>query len=68
MVKSGFTGVDDVLSGPRNFFMAFSSDPKPELLIDELGSRFEILDTNIKKWTTGTPCQAVLDSVQVLAR
>jgi 2-methylcitrate dehydratase PrpD len=60
--------VHDVLSGPRNFFMAFSSNPQPEILIDGLGSRFEILDTNIKKWTTGTPCQAVLDSVQVLSR
>jgi len=68
MVESGFTGVDDVLSGPRNFFMAFSSSPQPELLIDSLGRRFEILDTNIKKWTTGTPCQAVLDSMQVLTR
>jgi 2-methylcitrate dehydratase PrpD len=68
MVEAGFTGVDDVLSGPRNFFMAFSRDPQPEILIDGLGSRFEILNTNIKKWTTGTPCQAALDSVQVLAR
>jgi 2-methylcitrate dehydratase PrpD len=68
MVAAGFTGVDDVLSGPRNFFMAFSSDPQPEILIDGLGSRFEILNTNIKKWTTGTPVQAVLDSLQTLAR
>lgn len=68
MVAAGFTGVDDVLSGPRNFFMAFSSDPRPEILIDGLGSRFEITNTNIKKWTTGTPCQAVLDSIQALAK
>lgn len=68
MVAAGFTGVDDVFSGPRNFFMAFSNDPQPEILIDGLGSRFEILNTNIKKWTTGTPVQAVLDSVQALAR
>src|SRR5215207_229916 len=68
MVAAGFTGVDDVFSGPRNFFMAFSNDPQPEILIDGLGSRFEILDTNIKKWTVGTPVQAVLDSVQALAR
>jgi 2-methylcitrate dehydratase PrpD len=68
MVATGFTGVDDVFSGPRNFFMAFSSDPQPEILIDGLGSRFEILNTNIKKWTTGTPIQAVLDSLQALAQ
>jgi 2-methylcitrate dehydratase PrpD len=68
MVAAGFTGVDDVFSGPRNFFLAFSRDPRPEILVDGLGSQFEILNTNIKKWTTGTPIQAVLDSVQALAR
>ncbi len=67
MVQAGFTGVDDVFAGPRNFFFAFSADDaKPELLVDELGSRFEIMHTNIKKWSVGSPIQAVLDSVQAL--
>jgi 2-methylcitrate dehydratase PrpD len=67
MVQAGFTGVDDVFAGPRNFFDAFyNEDAKPELLIDELGSRFEIMHTNIKKWTVGSPIQAVFDSVQAL--
>jgi len=67
MVQAGFTGVDDVFAGPRNFFDAYSTeDAKPELLIDELGSRFEIMRTNIKKWTVGSPIQAVFDSVQAL--
>ena len=30
MVQMGFTGVDDVLSGPRNFLFAFSPAPQPE--------------------------------------
>ena len=67
MVQAGFTGVDDVFAGPRNFFDAYSTaDAKPEFLLDELGSRFEIMHTNIKKWTVGSPIQAVLDSVQAL--
>jgi len=66
MVAAGFTGVDDVFTGPRNFFFAFSPRPEPELLIDGLGSRFEIMDTNIKKWSVGSPIQAALDSVQAL--
>ncbi len=67
MVQAGFTGVDDVFSGSRYFFDAFSTDDaKPEWLLDGLGSRYEVMHTNIKKWCVGSPIQAVLDSVQAL--
>lgn len=68
MVAAGFTGVADVFSGPRNFFFAFSADPRPELLTEALGERFEIMHTNIKKWSVGSPIQAALDSVEALVR
>ena len=68
MVAAGFTGVADVFSGPRNFFSAFSSNPKPELLTEDLGKRFEIMETNIKKWSVGSPIQAALDSLELLIR
>src|SRR6266571_3495592 len=42
MVAHGFTGVDDVFSGERNFFEAYAPDPAPALLADALGVRFEI--------------------------
>lgn len=67
MVQAGCTGLEDVFSGPRNFFFAFAPDnARPELLVEALGSRYEITLTNIKKWTVGSPIQAVLDSVQAL--
>jgi 2-methylcitrate dehydratase PrpD len=66
MVQCGYSGVDDVLTGPRNFLFAFSPDPKPELFVDALGQRFEILLTNIKKWSVGSPIQAALDSTQAI--
>lgn len=66
MVQAGFTGVDDVLSGPRNFLVAFSPEPQPERFVEGLGERYEIMHTNIKKWSVGSPVQAVLDSVQAL--
>lgn len=68
MVAAGFTGVHDVFSGPRNFFMAFGQDPDPELLVAGLGERFEIMETNLKKWSVGMPNQAVLDLAQALLR
>lgn len=64
MVQAGFTGVDDVFTGPRNYFFAYSDNPKPEELIAELGTRYEILLTNIKKWSVGSPIQAPLDCVE----
>lgn len=66
MVQAGFTGVDDVLSGPRNFLAAFSPQPRPERFVEALGERYEIMHTNIKKWSVGSPVQAVLDSLQAL--
>lgn len=66
MVQCGYSGVDDVLSGPRNFLFAFSPTPQPELFVDALGERFEIMHTNIKKWSVGSPIQAALDSTQAI--
>ena len=66
MVAAGMTGVDDVFSGERNFFEAYAPDPDPERLSEELGQRFEILGTNIKKWPVGSPAQAALDALTAL--
>jgi 2-methylcitrate dehydratase PrpD len=63
MVAAGFTGVADALSGENNFFTAFSSDPRPEELWKELGSRYEILDATIKKWCVGSPIQGAIDAI-----
>lgn len=72
LVQSGWTGVDDVFSGPDNFFLvnarAISPGANPEILIDQLGERYEITRTNIKKWTVGSPIQAALDAVEILWR
>ena len=63
MVAQGFTGVDDVFSGERNFLEAYSAAPDPSQLAEALGERFEILATNIKKWSVGSPAQAALDAL-----
>ena len=63
MVAAGMTGVDDVFSGERNFLDAYAANPDPEQLSAGLGDRFEILQTNIKKWPVGSPAQAALDSL-----
>jgi len=66
MVAAGMTGVEDVFSGERNFFDALAPEPDPQQLCDGLGRRFEILETNIKKWPVGSPAQAALDAMTAL--
>jgi 2-methylcitrate dehydratase PrpD len=63
MVAAGFTGVMDSLSGPHNFFLAVARTADPEALIEELGSRYDIMTTNIKRWSVGSPIIAGMDGV-----
>jgi len=66
MVAHGFSGVEDALSGERSFFVAYGREPKPEVLVQGLGEDYEILRTNIKRWSVGSPIQAPLDSLAEL--
>jgi 2-methylcitrate dehydratase PrpD len=74
MVAHGFSGVEDVFSGERNFFVAYDEScrigkpPEPERLIQDLGTTFEIVNTNIKRWSVGSPIQAPLDALLELMR
>ncbi|HWP57940.1 MAG TPA: MmgE/PrpD family protein [Candidatus Acidoferrales bacterium] len=60
MVRAGFTATPTVFDGEENLFRAFSERPRPEELLQELGARFEISDTSIKKYPAGQPMQATL--------
>ncbi len=68
LVHAGATGIDDIFSGPDNFLLAFSPGVNPQGLIEHLGDRYEITETNIKKWSVGSPIQAALDALQTILR
>jgi 2-methylcitrate dehydratase PrpD len=68
LVRSGWNGVDDVFSGDDNFFQVNAPKGNPAVLIDKLGERYEVVYTDIKKWTVGTPIQAPLDAIETLQR
>jgi 2-methylcitrate dehydratase PrpD len=68
MVAHGFTGVDDVFAGERNFFVAYGRKPDPAVLARGLGEIYEVMNTNIKRWSVGSPIQAPLDSLLDLMR
>jgi 2-methylcitrate dehydratase PrpD len=66
LVHGGWTGVEDILTGTDNFFQAFEPAADPAGLVEKLGERFEIMKTNIKKWSVGSPIQAALDGIEIL--
>ena len=60
--------MDDVFSGADNFFQVNAPKADPKLLVEQLGERYEVTRTDIKKWTVGTPIQAPLDAIENLRR
>lgn len=66
LIQLGATGVDNIFFGSDNFFDAFGPQANPEGLIDRLGTFYQIANTNIKRWTVGSPVQAPLDALQFI--
>jgi len=64
--QAGFIGALDVFQGASNFLEAFSEEPNPQELVAELGSRYEIMLTNIKKFCVGSPIQAAADALLMI--
>jgi len=63
VVHAGGTGVSDVFSGPGNFFDFFRAEHDPSIMAEGLGQSYEVLRTDIKKWSVGSPMQAPLDAI-----
>ena len=64
VVHSGWTGANDVLSGSNNFVESYNPKADPAGMIDQLGELYGVVQTTIKKWTTGGPIQAPLDALE----
>ena len=60
MAAHGFTGVEDMFSGERDFFYTFAKDANREELTRGLGRNYEILRGGIKRWPVGGPIQGPL--------
>lgn len=70
-VRQGFTATDDMFAGPRNFFQAYTHAGRganPGELVRDLGTTYEVMNTNIKRWSVGSPIQAPLDSLSDLIK
>jgi 2-methylcitrate dehydratase PrpD len=63
MVEAGMTGVNDVLDGTHNLLTALSTQPKPEAMLEGLGTRFYVSESAIKTFSVGYPNQSALDAI-----
>jgi 2-methylcitrate dehydratase PrpD len=68
LVQAGWSGVDDAFSGADNFLVASLPSAKADGLIEQIGERYEVMRTSIKKWTVGSPIQAPLDALENLRK
>jgi 2-methylcitrate dehydratase PrpD len=66
MVAHGFSGVEDVFSGERDFFFTFAPEADRSRLTRGLGRDFEIMQCGIKPWPAGGPIQAPMQILREL--
>ena len=58
MVKHGWTGVEDIFSGERDFFYTFAPEEVDrDEMVRGLGTDYEIMRAGIKRWPVGGPIQ-----------
>jgi 2-methylcitrate dehydratase PrpD len=68
MVQRGFDAVPDVLDGEFNYLDAVGYGADRAALVDGLGSRWEIMRTNIKRYPVGSPILGVVEGFNRLLR
>src|SRR3984893_7582139 len=68
IVKSGWTGVDDIFFGKDYIYQAYIPNADPSGLIVYLCQCYEFTRTNIKKWPVVTPIQAALDTLEIIRK
>jgi len=68
LVHAGWNGIDDGLSGEGNFILMCAPKADPAGLVDQLGARYDVTRTNMKKWSVGTPIQAPLDALEIISK
>lgn len=66
LAQTGWNGIDDIFSGADGFFAAYAPKAQADRLIEKLGERYEITQTDIKKWSVGSPIQGPLDAVAAI--
>jgi len=64
--KNGFVGAADPIEGKHGFLNGHSSEPRPELALELLGTRHEIMRTAVKPYPACRYAHAALDAITAL--
>ena len=62
MAQAGFTSSTQAIEGPRGFAKVTSSEPHEELLLAEIGVRWETLNNTYKPYACGLVIHPVIDA------
>ncbi|GAA1879912.1 MmgE/PrpD family protein [Pseudonocardia ailaonensis] len=68
IADAGWESVPDPFDSAPSFFGAHAENPHPGLLVDGLGTRFEVMATTIKKYAVGSPAQAAVQAAEDLVQ
>ncbi|MFN0069976.1 MAG: MmgE/PrpD family protein [Chloroflexota bacterium] len=68
LAQEGYTGGTTVLEGRFGFLNLFSSDPRPERLVERLGERWLLLEDGFKPYACGSLVHAAIDAAIHIGR
>jgi 2-methylcitrate dehydratase PrpD len=66
LVREGFKGASDALEGSHGFLRAYAPNPKPERVVQDLGTVFELMNTAVKPYPSCRYGHAGIDAALAL--
>ena len=68
LAQQGFDSSPEIIEGKHGFLRTYSNVAKPELVVDGLGSRWEITRNGYKPYACGVVLHPAIDAMVALAR
>jgi len=66
LAQQGFDSSEEIVEGKRGFARVYSNVAKPELVLDQLGTRWEITRNGYKPYACGVVLHPILDAMVAL--
>jgi 2-methylcitrate dehydratase PrpD len=66
LAQQGFDSSEEIIEGKRGFARIYSNVAKPELVLDQLGTRWEIARNGYKPYACGVVLHPILDAMVAL--
>ena len=66
LAQQGFDSSEEIVEGKRGFARIYSNVAKPELVLDQLGTRWEIARNGYKPYACGVVLHPILDAMVAL--